>query len=60
MKDLKKKEVKIRVNCHSCGMFDEDKVKRINIEEDELGRDKVTFECPSCKQVITSLKYTKQ
>lgn len=44
------------VTCQNCDLEHEIlKVTTLNIEEDESGRDKVTFECPVCEKVRVSL-----
>lgn len=51
-------EKKNHVTCPEClEGFNEEKVNSTNIESDELGRDIVTFDCPSCKKTVKSLRY---
>lgn len=51
-------EKKISVICPECwGKFNEEKVNSTNIESDELGRDILTFDCPSCKKTVKSLRF---
>jgi len=40
----------VKVYCSECKEWiDELKVKFLNISEDMLGRDRLEFECPTCK-----------
>lgn len=49
---------KITVLCQHCKeRHDERKVKFLNIEEDIQGRDRMTFECPTCKKRSTSFRF---
>lgn len=44
-------EPKIQVFCGDCQTyFDEEKVEFVDIEEDVLGHDVMTFKCPICKK----------
>lgn len=47
----------ITVRCPKCGWMDEKDVKFINIEEDMMGRDVLTFECPTCKMTRKSNRH---
>ena len=50
-------EHNIRVYCTECAQWiPEDTVEFLNIEEDIQGRDKMTFNCPTCKTKNTSLR----
>jgi len=44
----------ITVNCVQCGRFDETTVEFIDISEGMQGEDRLTFRCPTCKEVRTS------
>jgi len=45
----------IYVKCPKCLIYyDEEKVKFINIEEDIIGYDVMTFVCPKCKKQVRS------
>lgn len=48
---MKKWQPSIYVFCTTCNEYvDEEKIKFVNIEEDMLGHDILTFICPKCKQ----------
>lgn len=56
MKDSEKipeRKCKVILSCVE-QYIDEDKVKFIDIEEDFLGRDILTFECPKCGEIQKS------
>jgi len=47
----------IQVMCNNCEQeFDEDLVEFVDIEEDFMGRDILTFICPGCKQKARSFR----
>ena len=47
----------IKVWCGECQeWFTQDKVQTKNIEEDYMGRDILTFECPECNSTQKSLR----
>ena len=59
VREVKNVKKKIRVICPECwDKFNEEDVNSTNIESDEIGRDIVVFECPSCKKTVKSLRYT--
>jgi hypothetical protein len=47
--------IKILLSCDG-SMITESKVRVLGIEEDIQGRDVLTFQCPKCKQIHTSLR----
>ena len=50
-------EKTIRVHCKECDVWmDESSVEFLNIEEGMMGEDRMTFRCPICKTVSTSLR----
>lgn len=49
------------VRCKECGEeHTSDEVKSLNIEEDEMGRDIVTFECRVTNRITTSLVFQEE
>lgn len=55
--DLFKFEKTIRVHCKTCDEWmDEGTVEFLNIEEGMMGEDKMTFNCPKCKNKNTSVR----
>lgn len=56
---MRQDEKIVTVLCFDCNeRLDEKLVKFINIEEDMQGCDVLTFECPKCKKVQNSKRWS--
>ena len=48
------------VRCTECDEeFDETEVEFVDIEEDDFGRDRMTFVCPVCGKMVKSFRVSR-
>lgn len=51
----------MEIFCKDCGRLDHsDNIRSENIEEDDLGRDIITFTCPKCKSMQKSFVFMRK